>query len=313
MRCRRTLITLTIAATLGACTSTGTSPSAGNTPLSTAADRPEADGAAGPSDLLLSLLTPASGDDMRAVNDLQRADQRLFSDAMQQCMAQEGFELNYHSKEPADRIPRFFDFPDLASIEKYGFGGDQQDYWSDAMQLLEAASVRVGGGPQDGTGEESTEALPASMSAGEAQALLDADRACRAEAEGDSPLTQFQQGHSALRSGWTEELNGLEDSGELDEAERTWADCMAGHGWAADSQSEFFGLVNRLQMQDADPEDAQAVQQDPVDAYVDCTAKLEEIRQPLRQQLREQFVDANYGALVEAEQDLRDVIEELNE
>lgn len=299
-------------ATLAGCASPDPSASTDGNDASSSAHRSDAaDGAVGPSDLLLSLLTPVSGDDMRAVNDLERADHRLFAEAMQQCMAEQGFELNYHSNQPADRTPHFFDFPDLASIDEYGFTANSQDYQSEADRIKDAIT-NAGGGAEDGSGDLAAETLPEGMSAGEARALLDADRTCAVEFEDESPLTGFRQRHTALHSAWMEELTNLEKSGDLDDAEQTWADCMAGHGWAASSQDEFFAQVDGL-IQNADgPDDAQAVQQDAASHYVDCTAKLEQVRQPLRQQLRERFVDANYAALVEAEQDLRDVVEELN-
>lgn len=264
-----------------------------------------------PSDLLVSVLLPASSSDLRSTQPLERSDERLRADAVEKCMAERGFSLSFHGSVPPDWVPRVFHFPDLESIRTHGFV-EPREATSEGDRLVAAASDGLGG--EEGGGGAPAAALPEGLTAGEAEALVQSHAACSARADTTtSPLQAFKERHDSLYTQWMEGVLSLDRSDAIVVAQERWVACIRDQGWDVDSEDRFFAELDARRLASSDAEASASVDRSARQPYITCTRALENVRRPLREDARDTFVDRNFAGLMEAEFAFRQVLEALSE
>ncbi len=192
-----------------------------------------------------------------------------------------GFE--YPPFKPEQFVPRFFDFPDLDTIAEIGFGMTHDievnpDLEVDPFDALVPPDLRD-------------------------QFLLNL-RACYDESA--DPMQQIHEAGGVLQEQWWNELADIDSSPAIVEQFQIWSQCMAQGGRPVSSHRGFFSELDGIVFSLLD--DLAAAREEELAAaelYVACMEPLEEVRQPLRDVARRQFLEDN-SEEVRAIQELAD-------
>ncbi len=235
---------------------------------------------------VIGYLFPATAADASNLFPLGRLFGAVTHAALSECMGRAGFE--YPPFKPEQYVPRFFDFPDLDTIAEIGFGMVhgielEPDPEPDPFEALVPPELRD-------------------------QFMLDL-RACYDEA--DDPMQQISEASSGLEDQWSNELFDIDSSPAIVEQFQLWRQCMAEGGRPVKSHEDFFAELDGILLDlldDLEPADLAAARAEDLAAaklYVVCMEPLEEVRQPLRDAARRQFLEDN-SEKVRAIQELAD-------
>ncbi len=233
---------------------------------------------------VLGYLFPATAADASNLYPLGRLFGAVTHTEIAECMGQAGFE--YPPFKDEESVPRFFDFPDLETIAEVGFGGTH-------------GIVRE---PQPNSFEM---IVPPDL---EDQFRL-SESACLDQV--DDPIQRISDTAGILEDKWWNELFEIDASPAIVEQFQLWRQCIAEGGLQVSSHDDFFSQLERVvvvlldDLEPADVEAARAEEMAAAELYVSCMEPLEEVRQPLRDAARRQFLEDN-SEEVRAIQELAD-------
>lgn len=273
----------------------------------------------GPSTELLSYLLPISGTEVASVNYITLTGQHEHFDSLGACMEGEGFDFDFQMTTPPDFVSNGRNAV-LAydSLQKYGF----VSVWSSSPPGLPPGVAHVGR-INDGLG--GLIPLPEGMSEAEARAIVDAHQDCLMELsarESVPSLSQFNADHDQLAGNFVFAMYELDDTHpDIVAALADFQGCVRGRGWVLRTTNDsgvedktinpFLAAVQTAVFSTDDPDEQQEIDARGVADLIDCIEPVEAIRQPLRADLREAYVDENWAALIEAERRFAAVLREL--
>ncbi len=196
-------------------------------------------------------------------------------------MEQAGFEYPPFRNEQF--VPRFFDFPNLDTIAEIGFGMTHSIGVDPDMEV----------NPYD-------DLVPPEL---QEQFLLSLKR-CYDQAK--NPMRELYAAGGVLREQWLGQLLEIDSSPAILAQFEIWRQCMTDGGRPVRSHEDFFAELDGIVFGLLD--DLAAARAEELSAarlYVVCMEPLEEVRQPLRDAARRQFLEDN-SEEVRAIQELAD-------
>jgi len=195
---------------------------------------------------------------------------RVFDVYFVECMNSAGFELELPIGEPSGR---HYDFPDLEDIAVNGFG---------VMHSLQAPNQWL----------DPLQALPLEL---HTQYAID-QTACYetyVEEFGD-PMGEILEAANILQDQWYGEIATIDSSPEMIAEYHDWRECMTEGGRTVDSHRGFFADLDGILLELSDDFGAALAEElSAAELYVACMAPLEEVRQPIRDKARQEFLEDN--------------------
>lgn len=269
----------------------------------------------GPSAELLSYFFPISGAELASVNYIAREANNQAMRQLGQCISNDGFNLDFNSTIPPDLVPRFASYPAYESLRKYGFNMQRPPGFPPGLAYVEDVQNAV----NDGL------ALPDGISQSEAQALVETYNNCAvAQEQGEAipPLILIEATYRDLDLNFDLLLDEIDVSDQrVVEAFQSFHACVAERGWQLDlvagdgsqavNDTPFFAAVDTAVLSEADASTQRELELTAAADYADCMQPVEEARQPLRSQLRDQYVDDNLADLIEMEVQFREALHQL--
>lgn len=188
------------------------------------------------------------------------------------CLRETGFEYITPAGNPD--TTRFFDFPDLERIAEHGFGmvesqpPDSEFFEPEPPDPLEDIPVELR--------EEFIAQLEACYLAYE------------------DPFEHIHDVSSALQMQWREQLASIDSSPTVVAQFQRWRQCMTDGGRPVESHRGFFADLDVILLGMLDDwKAARAEDLAAAELYVACMTPLEEVRQPIRDKARQEFLEDN--------------------
>ncbi len=232
---------------------------------------------------VIGFLFPATAADASNLFPLGRLFGAVNHAAISECMGQAGFE--YPPYKPEQFVPRFFEFPDLDTIAEIGFGMTHDSELD-----------------PDPAKSPFEDLVPPELE----EQFLESLRTCADMAE--NPMRQLLEAGNVLEEQWWSELFSIDSSPAIVEQFAAWRQCMADGGRPVSSHRGFFSELDGILLgllDDGDQTEARTEELAAAALYVACMEPLEEVRQPLRDAARRQFLEDNFEE-VRAIQELAD-------
>ena len=220
---------------------------------------------------IIAALFPATAENAKNIDSLFSLFGEILDLHLQQCMGHAGFDYKVPNEAPSTR---FYDFPDLDQITKRGFGV--------------TLSAESGTGPAD-----PLHGIPLGLR----DQFMEDFGACYDAY--DSPEDQIFAAAAVLQDQWYGELAEIDTSLTIQTEFSVWNQCMADGGHPVISHESFFVEFDRIvldlldDMEPAEVEAAHAYEMTAAELYVTCMEPLEEVRQPLRDAARREFLEDN--------------------
>ncbi len=249
---------------------------------------------------VIGAFFPASSADTDSLGEFYRTFSRATEPKIEACMRQAGFDFSFPDDSSAAST-HWSDFPDLDKLEEVGFHGNQ------AYDEPESESVA---NPFDPLAE-----IPEGL---REQFRLDIG-ACSEPHY--APLDQVQDVAGILQGQWYNELASIDSSPEVAEQFSIWRECMVdggmpilpGDGPHAAGSLGFFDNARFQDLLDQDLEVAREYEMDAARLYVSCMRPVEEVRQPLRDAARRQFLEDNSEEVRAIQELANQVLRELEQ
>jgi len=217
---------------------------------------------------IIGALFPTSYSDADSLIDLYSVFGRVWYLYHVDCMRDAGFEIDLPESETSGFHNRFYDFPNLEAIAKQGFSVSYEE--SDPLE-----NVPIG--LQDH--------------------YMETQRAC--DFAYVDPSDQIWDASDLLVRQWYEEIYVVDSSPEIVEQFEIWAKCMTDGGHPVESHESFFPELDSAlftledSLDPADWEKARIEELAAAELYVACMRPLEEVRQPMRDDARREFLEDN--------------------
>ncbi|MEX0865619.1 MAG: hypothetical protein WD269_12235 [Acidimicrobiia bacterium] len=266
-----------------------------------------------PSAELLAYLLPISGAEVASVNYIWMAGFQERLDRVDACLRGEGFDFDFQSTMPPDLVLRARNhLPAYDSLRKYGFiptWTNQPPGYPPGVDYIENDLNNA---------LEGFVPFPEGVSAAEARAIVNAYQDCSSEASGIDPnstgslLTVFDGDYELLGGNFELLLRDLDNSHpDVVSAFDDFQACVRGRGWDFDTSRDdgsennsidpFLGAAQGVVFESEDPAEQRETDARVVTDLVECMAPVEAVRQDLRVDLRETYIDDHWADLVEAE------------
>ena len=229
---------------------------------------------------IVKVFFPASAADRHSSVDLFTVLNRATFPKLQACMREAGFE--YVSPGGGSDAPGHWPaLPDLDKLDEFGWYGDQ-DYSEPDSEPAVDPSEPLAGIPQ------------------ELHAQFEAElRACTELHY--APQYRITDAARVLEHQWWNELASIDSVPEVVEQFRIWRECMVDGGMpvrrgddpSAPERVSSFDTARYQELSAQSPEAAREYEMAAAKLYVSCMRPVEEVRQPLRDAARRQFLEDN--------------------
>jgi hypothetical protein len=217
---------------------------------------------------IADMVLPATGADTRWTQGLDAFTRAVSYLSARACTQAAGVPM---PDVPPPLFVRFSEMPDLRSIRAYGFTGGAGPL-PDAQR---APAVEQAAKPE--------------VAAVQQRCLADGTQAAR-------PLREL---FLPLQAEWLHNVTNLKDDPRIVAAGRGLANCLHENGVKADDEPGFFRLLESRLHDPGNQREAAATELEFARAYATCMEPVERVRDPILQQLRQQFVE-QHAAAVEA-------------
>ncbi|MFE1309240.1 hypothetical protein [Streptomyces sp. NPDC058755] len=202
---------------------------------------------------VITMVLPTTGAQSRATQGLDVFGKLAAARELSACAGRQGG--NAPADEPPLMFTRFADLPDLEYLRVHGFGG--------GVLVPETTP----------TGPVATGTSPTAE-----------DRLRRCTARARAVTRELHRLYIPLESQWFTQLASLRNDPDVRRAYRTFSACLAGHQVKAKDEETFFALADQ-RLQAADTVGVRRLST----AYATCMKPVEDVREPLREQLQERF------------------------
>ncbi|MDX3129694.1 hypothetical protein PV367_07750 [Streptomyces europaeiscabiei] len=239
------------------------------------------------------MVLPATGADTRLTVGLGAFGQTVSAAVTARCTHDAG---RPRPQGPPPMFVRLGALPDLDLLERDGFNSGPAPDLPSVLRAT-ANSAEPGAAFADGSG-----------SGGDSDAVVS-----RCASAGTTAVRSFDALFSPLQSRWWDELDALGNRPQVRRALAKVPACLEHrHDLRVNSEDDFFSLVDSRLAKYADDATAFAREdRDLAGAYADCMRPVEAVREPLREELREQFVSENTREIAALRSKLGPSVEEL--
>ena len=229
---------------------------------------------------IVKVFFPTSAADTHSTVDFFTVINRATFPRIQACMREAGFEYSPPGGS-SDDPGHWADFPDLDKLEEFGWYGDQGHDAPDSEPAVDP-SEPLAGIPQ------------------ELHAQLEAElRACTELHY--APRNRITDAARVLEHQWWNELASIDSAPEVVEQFRIWRECMVDGGMPVrrgddPSATESVSSFDTARYRELSAQSRAAAREYEMAAaklYVSCMRPVEEVRQPLRDAARRQFLEDN--------------------